>query len=133
MSAGHINFITGLWEASLAPHNDSPPFKNAKEMFPGKVLLCTTMGLHLIFLEPDGKKPPWTTADYDIWFHDPCLPVHEMIGNLEFKGEFGFIPYPEHNADSQHHFENFMSGDWAWKQVVSGTHCFNPLLIICII
>ena len=33
MSAGDINLITGLWAASLAPHNDSPPFKNAKDLY----------------------------------------------------------------------------------------------------
>ena len=33
MSAGNINFVTGLWAASLAPHNDSLLFKNAKDMY----------------------------------------------------------------------------------------------------
>ena len=32
MSASPINFITALLVASLAPHNDSPPFKHVKEM-----------------------------------------------------------------------------------------------------
>ena len=33
MSANDINFVTGLWAASLAPHNDSLLFKNAKDMY----------------------------------------------------------------------------------------------------
>ena len=33
MSAGDINFITGLWAASLAAHDDYPPFQNAKDMY----------------------------------------------------------------------------------------------------
>ena len=70
-------------------------------------------------LGPDGEVPLWTTADYDIWFCDPCLLVHEMIGNPEFKHEFEYTPYHEFSADGQHRFENFMSGDWAWKQAVS--------------
>ena len=70
-------------------------------------------------LGPDGEVPLWTTADYNIWFRDPRLLVHEIIGNPEFKHKYEYMPYYEFSADGQHCFENFMLGDWAWKQAVS--------------
>ena len=42
-----------------------------------------------------------------------------MIGNPEFKDDFDFMPYQVYSMDGQHCFKDFMSGDWAWKQVVS--------------
>ena len=39
MSASNINFITGLWAASLAAHGDEPPFKHSKDMY--KIFLTT--------------------------------------------------------------------------------------------
>ena len=42
-----------------------------------------------------------------------------MIANSDFAGGFDFMLYQEYSVDGQHHFENFMSGDWAWKQAVS--------------
>ena len=82
MSAGDINFVTGLWVASLAAHNDSLPFRNAKDMY--DAINATTLGYvpwqnfthnyngsQPETLGPDGKEPPWTTVDYNIWFHNP--------------------------------------------------------------
>lgn len=143
MSAGDINFVTGLWAASLAPHNDSPPFKNAKDMYdtidstplgniPWQSCTLNYNGSPPEHLGPDGESPPWTTADYDIWFRDPRLLVQELIANPEFKGQFDFTPFQEYSADGQHRFENFMSGDWAWKQAVSGAQIdqFQCLLLV---
>ena len=132
MSAGDINLITGLWAASLAPHNDSPPFKNAKDLYdtidstplgnaPWQSFTLNYNGPPHEILGPDGEAPPWTTADYDIWFRDPRLLVQALIANPEFKGQFDFTPYQEYSADGQHRFGDFMSGDWAWKQAVSGS------------
>ena len=104
----------------MAPRNDSPPFKNAKKMYdtidatppgnvPWQIFTLHYNGPPLDILGPDGETPPWITVDYNIWFHDPQLLVHKMIGNPEFKGEFDFTPYQKYSADGQHCFENFMS------------------------
>ena len=133
MSAGDINFITGLWVVSLVPHNDSPPFENAKDMhntidsmplgnIPWQSFTLNYNGPPPENLGPDGKAPPWKTTDYNIWFQDLGLLVRELIANPKFKGQFDFVPYQEYSADDQHHLENFMSRDWAWKQVASGSH-----------
>ena len=91
MLAGDINFITGLWAASLAPHNDSLPFKNAKDLYdmidaipPGDIpwqsFSLKYTGPTLKTLGSDCEDPPWTTTNYDIWFHDPHLLIHDTVG-----------------------------------------------------
>lgn len=135
MSAGDINFVTGLWAASLAPHNDSPPFAKVKDMYntinstplgniPWESFTLNYSGDPPEGLGPHGESPSWTTADYNVWFCDPHLLVQEMISNPEFKGAFDFVPYQEYSKDGQHRLGNFMSGDWAWKQVV-GNHLLS--------
>ena len=130
MLAGDINIITGLWAASLSPHHDSPPFANAKAMYdtinstplgdiPWQSFTLDYNGPPPNTLEPNSENLPWTTANYDILFHNACLLVQEMIANPNFAGGFDFTPYQEYSADGQHCFQNFMSGDWAWKQAVS--------------
>ena len=57
MSAGDINFIMGLWAASLAVHDDSPPFKNAKDMY--NTIDATPLGSVSIYSAPkcsEGRK-----------------------------------------------------------------------------
>ena len=130
MSAGNINIITGFWLASLAPHHDSPSFESEKELYntidstplgdiPWQSCTLNYQGSLHETLGPNSKSPPWITADYNIWFCDVCFLVQEMICNPDFTGEFDFAPYQEYSTDGQHQFEDFMSGDWAWKQVVS--------------
>ena len=130
MSTGNINLITGLWDTSLVAYNDSPPFKNAKAIYntinsmplgniPWQSFTLNFNGTPPENLGSNNKSPPWMTANYDIWFHDPHLLIQEMIANPEFKGQFDFTPYQEYSMDGQHRFQDFMSGDWAWKQAVS--------------
>ena len=69
MSAGDINIITGLWSASLAPHDDSPPFEYAEELYNTIVSMplgdipwqsCTLnyKGSPPETLGPGGESPP---------------------------------------------------------------------------
>ena len=104
MSASDINFITGLWAASLATHNDYSPFQNAKDMYdtinatplgniPWQSFTMNYNGTPSETLGPGGESPPWTTANYNIWFCDLCLLIHKMIANHEYKGQFDYTPY----------------------------------------
>ena len=140
MSAGNINIITGLWEVYFSPHHNSPPFTNAKDLY--DTIDSTPLGdtpwqsFTLIYKGPlpespgpNGENPPWTIANCDIWFCDACLLVQEMISNPDFTNGFKYMPYQEYSADGQHHFEDFMPGDWAWKQVVSGSQTLQTHLL----
>jgi hypothetical protein len=77
MSSGDIDFISNLWAASLAIHDDVSPFTNHADMY--DAINSTTLGnvawesfsLQYNGVQPEGKVPPWMTAEYDVWFCDP--------------------------------------------------------------
>lgn len=125
MSAGDIDFLFKLWAASLAAHDDLPPFSNHAEMY--KSIDLTPFGdlpWGVFSLEyngdiPDGDIPSWMEMEYDVWFRDPRTLIHNLLSNPDFNGEFDYAPVQEYDSKGRHRFQNFMSGDWAWKQVVS--------------
>lgn len=129
MSVGDIDFITGLWAASLAVHDDVPPFKDAKSMHetidatPLADVPWENFTLNYNGATPnpgpDGEIPSWMTSDYEVWFRDPRTIIQNMISNPDFDGEFDYAPYQEYSGDGQHRFEDLMSGYWAWQQAVS--------------
>ena len=63
MSGGDTDFIFHLWAASLAAHNDTPPFKNHAEMY--ETIDSTPVGdvpWESFTLEYDGVRPDGDTA-----------------------------------------------------------------------
>ena len=105
MSAANINIITGLWAVSLAPHHDSPPFANAKDLYdmidstplgdtPWQSFTLNYNGPLPESPGPNGENLPWMTADYDIWFCDAHLLVQEMISNPNFSNGFEYTALP---------------------------------------
>jgi hypothetical protein len=38
--------------------------------------------------------------------------------NADFNGEIDISPFQEYDADNNHRYQNFMSGNWVWKQAV---------------
>jgi hypothetical protein len=148
MSGGDINFLLNLWAASLAAHGDTPPFANHADMY--ETIDSTPVGdipwesftLQYNGIQPDDSVPSWMTTEYDVWFRDPRLLVHNMIANPDFKDdEIDYAPLQEYSGEGVHRFQNFMSGDWCWKQAVSqlytmlsscltssfiGLNCYGP-------
>ena len=68
--------------------------------------------------QPMENVPSWMEVEYDVWFQDPCTLVHNHLSNPDFKSDFDYVPFQEHTTDGVHCFQDFMSGNWAWKQVV---------------
>jgi hypothetical protein len=124
MSGGDINFILNLWAASLAVHGDAPPFSSHTEMYntidstPLGDVPWQTFSLQYNGDQPEDEVPSWMTAEYDVWFRDPRTLVHNLISNPDFKDEFDYAPLQEYDTNGAHRFQNFMSGDWCWKQAV---------------
>ena len=58
-------------------------------------------------------------AECEVWFCNLHTLIHNILSNPDFDGEFDYAPIQEYDMEGNHRFENFMSGDWAWKQVVS--------------
>jgi hypothetical protein len=64
-------------------------------------------------------------AKYGVLFQDPHTVIQNMIGNPDYKGEMDYTPFQEFEAAGG---QNFMSGEWAWKQAVCSRHyvIFSP-------
>jgi hypothetical protein len=123
MSAGHIDFLLGLWAASLVPHGHKPSFIKATKMY--KTIDETPLGeapWQTFTLQLNrtlaGGVPLWMEASYDVWFRDPRILVRNLLSNPDFKGEIDLAPFQEHLSDGTHRFQDFMSGLWAWRQAV---------------
>ncbi|KAF8224104.1 hypothetical protein L208DRAFT_1513386 [Tricholoma matsutake] len=122
MSAGDINFILGLWEGSLAVHNDEPPFSNATDLYntidstPLGDLAWESFSLQYNGTQPASNIPSWMQAEYGIWFQDPQTLVQNLLSNPDFKSDFDYAPFQEYTTDGVHRFRDFMSANWAWHQ-----------------
>ena len=134
MSAADINILLNLWVASLVPYGAEPPFSNHNDLY--KTIDSSPLGgmpwesfmLNYGRERPEGSCPSWMDADYEIWFRDPKKIIHNLIAKPNFKDEFDYVPYHEYK-DGVHHFQDFMLGDWAWKQAVRHIFPIYPFLI----
>jgi hypothetical protein len=138
MSAGDIDFVFNLWAASLAAHGDTPPFTNHTDMYDtidstplGDVPWQSFSSQYNGILPDDlDDIPSWMKSEYDVWFRDPQLLVHNIISNPDFKDEFDYAPLQEYSvSDGAHQFQDFMSGDWCWKQAVSVAHLLLRVVV----
>lgn len=125
MSAGNINILLKLWEDSLAVHADHGPFRNHKNLYniidaipyghiPWRSLSIKYPDSHVV----EGPKPSWMEGRHIVWYRDPMKVLRELISNPDFKDEFDYVPYRDYTSDG-HQFQDFMSGNWAWRQAVS--------------
>jgi hypothetical protein len=126
MSGGDIDVLLDLWAATLAPHDAEPPFRNHTDLY--STIDSTPLGdvewesfttKYNGDMSQEGETPPWMEAQYETWFRDPRQLVKNLLSNPDFKDEFDYSPFHEYDADDNHRFQDFMSGDWAWKQAVS--------------
>ena len=76
------------------------------------------------------------TAEYTIWYRDPRQLFRIMIGNPEFNGHIDYAPLrqfalSENEEELIREYENFMSGDWAWKQAVCQCNIILWISLTC--
>ena len=125
MSASNIDTLLNLWGASAATHGQPPPFQNHEELY--KTIDSTPLGdvewecfsMRHNGEKPEGTVPSWMEADYDVWFRDPRKLLHNLISNPDFKDEFDYAPFQERDSDETRRYQDFMSGNWAWRHAVS--------------
>jgi Plavaka transposase len=133
MSAGDINFLLNLWAASLAIHNDEPPFSKATHLYstidstPLGDVAWDSFSLQYNGTKPESNVPSWMLAEYDVWFRDPRTLVRNLLSNPDFKDDFDYAPFQERTSDGIHRFQDFMSANWAWNQAVSFHYIFFDL------
>jgi hypothetical protein len=128
-SAGKIDRLLELWAATLVQHGDTPPFSDHQDLY--NIIDSISVGdvpweSHTFTYEgerPEQDPPKWMTTEYTIWYRDPRQLFRNMLGNPEFAEYMDYAPLrqfgPSEDGDEfVREYENFMSGDWAWKQAV---------------
>ncbi|KAG1753701.1 uncharacterized protein EDB91DRAFT_1234119 [Suillus paluster] len=141
-SAKQIDTLLNLWAASLIKHNDTPPFTDHHDLYntidatPLGDIPWETFSMSYSGAKPLHDIPPWMEATYDVWFWDPHLLSHDMLGNPNFDGEMEYVPHQDYSTEDTRCFKNFFSGDWAWGQAdiiaqneVNHGSTFVPLII----
>ena len=123
-SATKIDKYLHIMSDVMADLSGQPPFSNHKDVYetidaipiggvPWQSFTFTYDGP-----KPTADVPNWMDADYTIWFRDPHKLFLEMIKNPDFVDFIDYTPYRQYDKGGNRQYENFMSGDWAWKQAV---------------
>ncbi|KAI0323460.1 hypothetical protein GY45DRAFT_1264523, partial [Cubamyces sp. BRFM 1775] len=135
MSGGNINSLLDLWTSAVLKHWDDAPFSSHGDLY--NTINDTTLGdvnwqcFALSYsdsedVDMDEHHHPWKTARYAVYYHDPLAVVHNMLANPDFKDRIDYAPFREMSprpgsasetlGSSQRRLENFMGGEWAWRQ-----------------
>ncbi|KAI6096588.1 hypothetical protein F5141DRAFT_1220658 [Pisolithus sp. B1] len=123
MSAANINELLNLWNASLLSTGGQPIFRDSGEMY--KTIDSTPLGdvqwekfsTSYTGERPTENVPPWMNDTYDIWFRSPKEVIRNMLSRPDFSDAIDYRPFREYeSATDSRQWEDFMSGDWAWKQ-----------------
>ena len=137
MSGGNINSLLDLWTSAVLKHQDDAPFSSHGDLY--NTIDDTTLGdvnwqcFALSYsdsedVDTDERHHPWKTARYAVYYRDPLAVVHNMLANPDFKDRIDYAPFREMSprpggasetlGSSQRRLENFMGGEWAWRQAV---------------
>ena len=123
MSASSINDLLQIWAATL-PEDQDPPFINQKNLY--DVIDAIEVGdtpwnsFSVSFNGeiPEGDKTPWKHAQYDVWYRDPRLILHNQLANTDFATEIDFAAKEVTDESDTQRYTDFMSGNWAWRHSV---------------
>lgn len=123
MSAGNINELLEIWAA----RDESAPFMDHRDLYAtiDSTDIATDSRWKSFSLEYEGEipaedVPSWMTVQQEVWYRDPRILVHGILANPDFKNDFDPCAYREYNFEGNHRYIDFMSGNWAWRQSVSG-------------
>lgn len=122
MPQDQIDTLLDLWAASLLPHGGKPPFSSRKDLY--DTIDATELGdvkwesFQMSFdgKIPEDNPPEWMSSTFDVWYRDPRAIFWNMLDNPDFKSEFDCAPFVELDGNGKRRWQDFMSGEWAWKQ-----------------
>lgn len=125
--------VSRLMNLLFAYNQQSPPFSHADDML--KTIDSITVGdvpwesfaVRYNGPQPEGQVPLWMNQEYDIWFHSPHQVVWNQIGNSDFATEMDYAPKWVFNEKGKQEYEDFMSGNWAWREAVSASIIYDQI------
>ncbi|KAJ6610941.1 hypothetical protein B0H10DRAFT_1810605, partial [Mycena sp. CBHHK59/15] len=121
MSAGAIDELMQNWAARPESVGD-PPFADHEDLY--NTIDATEIG-HVPWESfevtydrpiPPGDTTPWKTKAYTVHFRDPRKVLQNQLANPDFKLEMDFAPKRVFASDGSREYQDFMSGNWAWRQ-----------------
>ena len=123
-SAAKIDKVLHIISDLLAVHDDLPPFLDYKDVYQtidaipigGVPWQCLTFSYE--GPKPATDVPKWMDAEYEVWFRDPHQLLLDMLKSPDFVNSFDYSPFRQYDDNGDRRYENFMSGDWVWKQAV---------------
>ncbi|KIO01104.1 hypothetical protein M404DRAFT_29062 [Pisolithus tinctorius Marx 270] len=123
MPAKKIDTLLEIWAASLLPLGRELLFANHMDLY--HVIDSTSVGkvkwesftVQYHSNEQDNDTDPWMLNDYDVWYQDLHIVVHNLLAHSDLMDEMDLAPYWEYDAtNDQRCWQDFMSGDWAWQE-----------------
>ena len=123
MPAGQVDELLNIVAAMQVVSGGEPAFMSHKDLY--DTINMTKLGdapwshFNLSYQGEKGDSPPkWQTKDFTVWFLDPWMVIHNLLSNPDFDKVFNYTPFQEHDKDGNHQYENFMLGNWCWRQAV---------------
>lgn len=123
MSQGDINALLDLWSLDMHHHGDDAPFSNHQALYQAideiHVESAPWKCFETVVPENLGQDAPeWQRRSYQIWFRDPDVVISNILVDRDFEKEFDLAPYIDLDANGQHQWSDFMSGNYAWRHAV---------------
>ncbi|KAF7971583.1 hypothetical protein HWV62_20746 [Athelia sp. TMB] len=124
MSAGDIDTLLKLWSDHASTTGGTAPFDNHKDLYTQiDSIPVGDVPWESFKLSYSGERPrhpedvpAWMNDEHIAWFRNPHTLIKNLLANPDFKDEFDYSPYQEHDDEGVHRYQHFMSGNWAWRQ-----------------
>ena len=122
MSGRNVDELMQLWGAfsEQAPFADHGELYESIDSIPLADIPWQAFEVTYTGPRPEHDVPPWMERVYTVWYRCPHEILHAQLGNPDFAGEMDHSPKRTYHGNERV-YQDFMTGDWAWKQAVSET------------
>jgi hypothetical protein len=77
--------------------------------------------------DEDDVNVSWKRKHFDVWFHNSHEILKAQLARHDFAGEIDFAPKQVTDQEmGAHHYQDIMSGHWAWDQAVRDVRSYIP-------
>lgn len=125
MSAKKIDYLLEIWALDKAKHDDLAPFNSYAQMYSPIDAIefgdapWQSFSMKFSTDEDHPADTPWKSASYEVWYRDPVKVISNLLDNPDFDGQFDYSAFVEVDKQGQRRWNDFMSGNWAWRRSVS--------------
>ncbi|ESK82484.1 hypothetical protein Moror_8528 [Moniliophthora roreri MCA 2997] len=122
MSGAKIAKLMQLWAVHAATSGGASPFRNQAQLY--EMIDTIKHGsapwkcfaVHYQRPKPDSEVPSWMEKECEVWYCDPQVVFENQLKNMDFNGEYDYVPYVETDGKDERVWRNLMLADWAWRQ-----------------